>query len=219
MTFEEIAEKIGAYQKSGKQLFATSSFQTHSIPMLHVISRVDNSIPIYFINTGFHFPETIEFRDKIAAEFKLNLKDVRSMVPRNQQKDEHGNFYFTSDPDRCCYLNKTQPMEPLLAKYDVWINGVRADQNANRRNMQHEQEAPNNTLRFHPMLEWTSKDIFEYRKAFDLPRHPLEDQGYFSIGCEPCTQKMTVENERGGRWFGLNKTECGLHTDLVKNKE
>lgn len=215
MTFEEIAKQISRYQSEGRRMFATSSFQTHSIPLLHIISRIDPTIPVLFINTGFHFPETLVFRDQIKERLGLNLIDVRSLVARNLQKDSAGQFYFTSDPDYCCFINKTQPVEPFLAEYDVWINGIRADQNANRRNMQTEQAAPFGAVRFHPMLDWNAKMIFEYIRDHQLPRHPLENQGYLSIGCEPCTRKVDLNNDRSGRWFGLNKTECGLHTDLV----
>ena len=216
MDFEGIKKQVLAYKAAGKKLFATSSFQTHSIPMLHLLSRIDKDIAICFINTGFHFPETVRFRDQIAERLGLNLVDVKSLVPRNMQRNSQGNLYFTSDPDYCCFLNKTQPLEPILMQYDVWINGIRADQNANRRSMGIEQKAPHGAVRFHPMLDWTSKMIFDYIKEYDLPRHPLENQGYLSIGCEPCTRKFDFENDRGGRWFGLNKQECGLHTDLVE---
>lgn len=216
MTIPEIKTYLERYRQMGKKMFLTSSFQTHSIPLLHIVSTIDRDIPILFINTGFHFPETIAFRDEITERFGLNLIDVRSFSSKLDQRDAEGNFYFTSDPDRCCFLNKTQPLEPYLMAYDVWINGVRADQNANRKNMKTEQNAPNGVVRFHPVLDWTSKMIFDYAKEHDLPRHPLEDKGYFSVGCEPCTQKYDANDGRDGRWVGLNKTECGLHTDLLK---
>ena len=211
-----IREYINRYNDEGKKMFASSSFQTHSIPMLHIISSIDNAIPVYFINTGFHFPETIAFRDKVAQDFGLNLVDLESLVPKNQQRDEDGNLYFASDPDYCCFLNKTQPMAPVLQQMDVWINGVRGDQNANRKAMQVEAKTPQGALRYHPMLHWTSKMIFDYAKQHNLPKHPLETQGYLSIGCEPCTRKFSFDNDRGGRWYGMKKTECGLHTDLIK---
>ena len=215
MGYEEIRSQIARYREEGKKLFATSSFQTHSIPMLHLLSRVDRDIDVLFINTGYHFPETLRFRDQVAELLGLKLVDVKSLVPRNLQRDANGQLHFTSDPDLCCYLNKTQPVEPALIEYDVWINGVRRDQNANRRDMRVEQRAPHGCLRFHPMLDWSSKMIYDYIREHDLPRHPLEDAGYMSIGCEPCTRKIDLDNDRSGRWFGLNKTECGLHTDLV----
>lgn len=210
-----IRRQIEKYLGEGKRMFATSSFQTHSLPMLHILSRIEKSIPVYFINTGFHFPETVSFRDHVSAEFGLNLVDLQPLVSKSQQRDKGGNLFFTSDPDYCCFLNKVQPLEPVLARYDVWINGVRADQNANRKNMQAEQKTPQGTLRYHPMLQWTDRMIFEYIREHHLPRHPLEEKGYMSIGCEPCTRKADLENSRDGRWFGLNKTECGLHTELI----
>ncbi len=216
MNIEKIVKYIENYKKENLKLFLTSSFQTHSIPLLHIISQIDNSIPVFFINTGFLFPESLVFRDQITDLLGLNLINISSSVSRIYQRDCHGHFLFTSDPDRCCFINKTQPMETVLAEYDVWINGIRADQNANRKNMKIEQEGAFSCKRFHPILDWDNKMIFDYIKKYNLPKHPLEAKGYLSIGCEPCTQKFNAENDRSGRWAGLNKTECGLHTDLVK---
>ena len=131
--------------------------------------------------------------------------------------DGDGNFYFACDPDHCFYLNKIQPLEPVLIEKDIWINGIRADQSAHRKKMGVMVNGPFGTRRYHPMLGWTSKDIYYYRKLYDLPPHPLEEKGYLSIGCEPCTRKMDLSgDERQGRWFGLKKTECGLHTDMIE---
>lgn len=215
MQFDEIKIYLDRYRSENKKVFITSSFQTHSIPLLHIISRIDKTIPVFFINTGFHFPETIKFRDSVIEKLGLQMVDLHSMVSRNLQRDQQGQFYFTSDPDYCCFLNKTQPMEPVLAEYDVWINGIRADQNANRKSMQVEQAAQKGAIRFHPILDWNMKMIYDYIREYNLPKHPLENQGYMSIGCEPCTRKVDLTNDRSGRWFGLNKTECGLHTDLA----
>jgi phosphoadenosine phosphosulfate reductase len=216
MNVEGINHQLEKYRSLGKKMFVTSSFQTQSIPLLHILSNVGKDIDVLFINTGFHFPETITFRNEVVAAFGLNVIDVRPSVPKIQQKDGEGQLFFLSDPDYCCYLNKTQPLEPYLMQYNVWINGVRADQSAARKKMKTEQAAPFGTLRFHPMLDWTSKDIYEYRKQYALPEHPLDAEGYRSIGCVPCTQKFDLSDERSARWFGMNKTECGLHTDLIK---
>jgi phosphoadenosine phosphosulfate reductase len=217
MKFEEIKNKIEDYKKNGKKLFTTCSFQSHSLVLLHILSRIDKNIPVYFINTGFHFPETLEFKDRIAKEFGMEVISLSSDIPKIQQKDSHGRFLFTSDPDYCCHINKVKPMEPILYKYDVWINGVRADQSETRKNLSVEQKTSTGCIRFHPMLDWTSKMIFEYQKQHNLPKHPLEEKGYFSIGCEPCTRKFNLDfDARQGRWFGLKKTECGLNTELAK---
>ena len=216
MDFDNIEKKIRAYQEEGKSLFTSSSFQSHSIVLLHILSRIDRNIPVYFINTGYHFPETITFRDEITDLFGLNLIDKKPNIPKSLQKDASGKLLFTSDPDYCCHLNKVIPMDEALIEHDIWINGVRGDQSAVRKAMLVEQPAPHDTLRFHPMLDWTSKMIYEYQKEFNLPKHKLETQGYLSIGCEPCTRKFDLEmQERESRWFGMNKTECGLHTALI----
>jgi phosphoadenosine phosphosulfate reductase len=216
MNFEGIKEKITLYRNEGKSLFTSSSFQSHSLVMLHIISRIDKTIPIYFINTGYHFPETVKFKDHITSVFGLNTIDLKSEVPKHMQRDSEGRLLFTSDPDHCCYLNKTQPMDSALRSHDVWINGVRADQSSVRAAMKVEQPAPYNTIRFHPMLDWSAKMIWQYQKEYNLPTHPLEEKGYVSIGCEPCTRRLDPGmQEREARWYGLKKVECGLHTELV----
>ena len=217
MDFEAIKTQIEKYKSEGKKVFTTSSFQSHSIVLLHILSRIDKSIPVYFINTGYHFAKTIEYRDLITEKFGLKVIDIKSPTPRHLQKDASGKLLFTSDPDFCCHLNKVVPLDLILADNDVWINGVRGDQSAVRKAMKVEQAAPHDSVRFHPMLDWTSKMIYDYQKEFDLPKHPLESSGYFSIGCEPCTRKFDLEmQERESRWYGMNKTECGLHTELIK---
>ena len=216
MIIVEIKNQIEKYTRSKKKIFVTSSFQTQSIAMLHILSSIVEDINVMFLHTGFHFPETISFRDKVVELLGLHLVDVKSLVPKIQQKDRNGQFYFVSDPDYCCFLNKTQPLEPYLMQYDVWISGVRADQSATRKKMKVEQQGPFDIIRFHPMLDWSAKQIYEYRQLHQLPEHPLDKKGYQSIGCVPCTRKFDLSNERSARWFGMNKTECGLHTDLIK---
>lgn len=216
MNVNQIKAKIEEYKALGKTLFTSSSFQTHSIPLLHILSETDRSIPVYFLNTGYHFPETLTFRDQIASMLGLNLINLKPETPKIMQLDPDGKLLFTSDPEHCCFLNKTQPMERVMVQYDVWINGIRGAQNAHRNSMQSEQTAKYGIIRFHPIIDWTDKDIYEYRKKYNLPEHPLESKGYLSIGCEPCTRKLDPEMDaREARWYGLNKTECGLNTDLV----
>ena len=216
--FTEIKEQIEKYKAKNLKIFASSSFQTQSVVLLHILSEIDNSIPIYFLNTGYHFPDTLAYRDLLAELLKLNVINLVSDIPKIQQKNEKGNLLFTSDPDYCCYLNKVQPLEPVLKEKDVWISGVRADQSATRQKMNREGKAQYDVFRYHPMLGWTSKMIYDYIREKNLPKHPLEEKGYMSIGCQPCTIKMEIDpndNSRSGRWFGMQKTECGIHTDLI----
>jgi len=214
---EQILSRLQVYAERDQKMFTTSSFQTHSMVLLHIISRSKVAIPVYFINTGYHFPETVAYKEQIADRFGLDVIDLYAETPKIMQKDSGGKLLFASDPDYCCYLNKTQPMEKILHSHDIWINGVRRDQNKFRSSLAVEESAPFGSMRFHPMLDWNARMIFQYIKEFDIPRHPLDEQGYLSIGCEPCTRKRHPDiDEREARWYGLNKTECGLHTDLIK---
>lgn len=220
MDYTNIKIKLETYRQEEKKLFTTSSFQSHSLVLLHIISRVDSTIPVYFINTGYHFPETLRFRDEVTERFRINTIDLKPEISRHLQRDHEGKFLYASNPDHCCHLNKVQPMEFLLKSHDVWINGVRADQSSARAAMEIEQPARYGCMRFHPMLDWTARMIFQYQKEYQLPKHPLEDKGYASIGCEPCTRKLTSDmQEREARWYGLKKTECGLHTELIEQSK
>ena len=211
-----IRRQVARFLEDGRKPFITSSFQTHSIPLLHILAGFSSDVPVYFINTGFHFPETLSFRDQIAELLGIEVKDTKPLACKSLQCDADGNLLFAADPDHCCYLNKTQPLEPVLIEKDVWISGIRADQSEHRSSVGALEPGPFDTVRYHPMLDWNSREIFYYRKQHALPPHPLEARGYLSIGCEPCTQKIEAAGDgRRGRWFGLKKTECGLHTDLL----
>ena len=216
---ERIGEKLQEYKSSGKTSFVSSSFQTHSLPLLHIISRFEPEIPVYFLNTGFHFPETIAFRYEIADLFGLNIIDAVSPVSKAGQRDANGKFFFVNNPDHCCYLNKVLPLEPVILSHDIWINGVRRDQTKFRSQLNEEEPMADGKMRYHPMLDWTSKMIWEYRKEFNLPEHPLEAQGYLSIGCMPCTRSFVEGSDnRQARWAGTSKDECGIQTEFVSVK-
>lgn len=215
-----IQNELEAYREKGLKPFISSSFQSHSLPLLHLISQYEPDCPVYFLETGFHFAETLEFVAFVSKEFGLNLKFLRSPIPKSNQRNKAGAFYYTSEPDTCCYLNKVLPMDTVLASHDIWISGVRKDQNVNRASFEREMPGAQNTLRYHPILDWTSAMISEYRSHYKLPEHPLEAQGIQSVGCAPCTQKpgqFSFGESRDGRWSGMKKTECGLHTELVKS--
>ncbi len=212
MDIHRIKEKINNYQSEGRRLFATSSFQTRSVVLLHILSRIDKNIPIYFINTGFHFAETIQYKDAVAKLLGLQVINLLPHVPKSMQTNAQGNLMFTYDPDYCCYLNKVQPVEALFEQYDVWINGIRAHQNNYRQGLREEETMPQGTIRYHPLLSWTTGEVEAYIDQHGLPLHPLEAKGYKSIGCEPCTRPVNGgEDEREARWHGMKKTECGLH--------
>lgn len=199
-----IDDTITNWVKGQKKIITSSSFQSHSIPLLHLVSKIDLQIPVYFLNTGFHFAETLAYKNEITTLLGINTIDLVSATDKIFQKDNFGRFLYTSEPTYCCYLNKILPMEEVLIENDIWIAGVRKDQTSTRNSFNEIEEGPHNTKRYHPILNWTSKMIYEYQQAFNLPSHPLEESGFLSVGCEPCTSKY-ISSEREGRWQGLKK--------------
>jgi len=213
-----ILHHLRAYQSKGLSLVASSSFQTQSVPLLHILSTLDEPVPIIFINTGYLFPETLIFRDQIVDSLGLQLIEVRPSISKSEQRDAEGRLLYVNHPSRCCELNKVEPMGRVLAGFDVWISGVRSDQTTARRLLKLEQPGPSGVTRYHPMLDWSAEDIEHYRITEDLPAHPFAARGIVSVGCEPCTT-MTIDacaGHRSSRWRGRAKTECGLHTELAQ---
>jgi len=212
---DNFRRKLESYREAGLRMFVSSSFQTHSIPLLHLVSRFGPDIPVYFLDTGFHFPETRIFRNRVVEQLGLKLVSVESPVPKTAQRDGQGMFLYASDPDQCCYLNKVLPLEPVLKMHDVWIAGLRRDQTGFRNDLPEETPGLHGTVKYHPMLDWNSKMIWDYRKQYDLPENPLEARGYLSIGCKPCTRRWNESDDaRSGRWVGTTKEECGIHTEF-----
>ena len=194
------------------KIVVSSSFQNQSMPLLHMISRCAPEIIVLFIDTGFHFPETIAFRDQIVDHFNLNIEIVKPDKSKQEFLSENGELYLRQ-PDACCQLNKTLPFQKAIAGQSAWISGIRRDQTTNRAEIPIISQHPFLPLfKIAPLAGWTSKDVEAYIKMHDLPTHPLNLQGYQSIGCLPCTTPVTAnEDERAGRWRGIDKEECGIH--------
>lgn len=197
------------------KVFATTSCQTNSVVLLHLLQRFRPETEVFFLNTGYLFPETLQFRDQVAQFFNLKITTLRASSPSLFQRNACGRQLYAVDPDLCCHLNKITPLEPIIQSHDIWINGIRGTQSATRKQMKRFQSIQQNVVRYHPLLNWDSRMVYYYIEEYQLPKHPLEHKGYRSIGCQPCTRSYLDEADgRGGRWQGLNKTECGLHTTL-----
>jgi phosphoadenosine phosphosulfate reductase len=199
-----------AVEEFGAGAFATSSFQTQGMPLLHLISQHAPRMMVFFLDTGFHFPETYEFLKRVSARFSIRSIVVTSSVswmPEAEQALERG------DTDHCCNLLKVRPLQNLLTvqaqlRSSCWISGVRHDQTRARVGLQGRESTEQGVTRIHPMLDWTSDQVDEYIESHGLPRHPLTARGYPSIGCEPCT---VPGDGRSGRWPGQPKEGCGIH--------
>ena len=210
-TKTEIQSQLKTFHDERRKVWLTSSFQTQSLPLLHMLSQMAPEVPVILIDTGFLFPETYSFARQLAGEWGLDLVQIRSQRTYHDQRTPSGHFLFTEDIDRCCQVNKVEPVQRLIQPGDVWISGVRRDQSTIRAAKQRIETDARGVIRYHPMLNWTGRDVYRYINSYKLPKHPLESQGFVSIGCVPCTRKW-ADPDRGGRWEGSSKTECGLHT-------
>jgi phosphoadenosine phosphosulfate reductase len=189
-----------------------SSFGTESAVLLHLIAQADPSVPVIFVDTLKMFPETLDYRDTLVAAF--GIQNSFTVTPQHDviaKKDETG-LRWSYDPDGCCEIRKVEPMARAKEGLDTWISGRKAFQSVTRQNIPRF-EVENGRLKLNPLGDWTKTDLEAYFAEHDLPRHPLEAQGYLSIGCEPCTSKVQEgEDPRAGRWRGWDKVECGIHT-------
>jgi phosphoadenosine phosphosulfate reductase len=186
----------------------TVSFAGGGVVLAHLISRIDPTVPVIFLDTRFHFPETYEFKQRFVEQYGLNLVELTPLT-------DPGPLYKT-DPDRCCFLRKVEPLERAIVGFDAWISAVRQDQSDSRAATQlveYHEIAGRPIVKVFPLAHWTRSEVWRYIRENGVPYHPLLDQGYTSIGCWPCTRPTAPgETERAGRWSGTGKTECGLHT-------
>jgi len=202
------------------QIVLSSSFQTQSLPLLHMASQIRRDILIFFLDTGYHFWETLMFREQLASQWHLNILDLY----RDTRWDEFARGRVRSlpgdDPNLCCYIHKVDPMQRALKDMKAWISGIRRDQTTTRAQAKILELQDDGLVKINPLLNWTRTDVKHYLEENKLPRHPLLQKGYQSIGCAPCTVAVGVnEDERAGRWSGRGKTECGLHTSMFKHKD
>lgn len=194
-----------------------SSFGTESAVLLALAAEVDPAVPVIFLDTGRHFGETLRYRDRLVA--RLGLKDVRSIGPEDAvDTEDRDGMLWHRDSDRCCFLRKVLPLRRALEGFDAWITGRKRYQGG-LRTLLTPIEVEDGHIKFNPLANWSREDIDREFAARSLPRHPLEQEGFLSIGCMPCTARLNSEqdgNRRAGRWPGTEKTECGIHLSAAR---
>jgi phosphoadenosine phosphosulfate reductase len=193
----------------------TCSFQAEDMIVLALLKNHLPDVPVLFLETGYHFSDTYRFRDQIAAEWKLNLINVLPTKTVEQQESEFGILY-REDPAKCCQLRKVEPLMESLEPFEIWFTGLRREQSPTRKNLKkvehHRLPTGKTLLKVSPLADWTWAQVWEYTGKRGLSYLPQYDQGYLSIGCEPCTAiPADPTNPRSGRWSG-KKLECGIHT-------
>ena len=208
----DVPSVIARELEAGGQPCVTSSFQAECVVLVHMLQGLVPGLPVLFLDTFHHFPETLAYRDEIADRWKLNVINLRAEQPAV-------GLWQQSTQD-CCGRHKVGPLFRALQDYDVWFTGLRREQSPSRANLQEVEPFAlpgGKTLRkISPLASWTTRQVWAYAKAHDIPLLPLYAQGYTSIGCEPCTSlPLDPSNERSGRWAG-EKLECGIHIQPVK---
>ncbi len=201
-------------QQTQHDLCVTNSFQAEDMVVLHMVRRTLPDVPVIFLDTGYHFAEVYEYRDRMARSWSINLINLLPELTVPEQEATFGILNQT-DPSRCCDLRKVKPLFAALERYMLWFTGLRREQAKSRAALQPVEDFALPTVRtirkISPLADWITKDVWHYASQHNIPLLPLYDKGYSSIGCEPCTTLPLDPNDsRSGRWGG-QKQECGIH--------
>lgn len=207
-----------AIERYASKVVLACSFGAEDVVLVDMISRIDPSVPLFYLDTDFLFPETYKTRDRIIERYKLqprNVLSVKSLLTPERQAEQYGDALWTTDPDRCCRLRKVEPLTRVLKGFDAWITGIRRDQSPTRANAKLiEWDHTFQLVKVNPLAKWTWADVWTYIKIYEVPYNELHDRNYPSIGCTHCTKPVVPgEDPRSGRWQGSAKIECGLHKD------
>jgi len=208
-------ELVGLFLQKHRKACITCSFQAEGMVVLDFARKIEPDIPVLFLETGYHFPETYAYRDRMAAEWRLNLVNLVADSSVAEQEAAHRKLYQTA-PDRCCHLRKVEPLLRGLHPYDTWFTGLRREQSPTRANLaaveQHALPGGKTITKVSPLAFWSWKQVWNYLGERQIPVLPLYELGYSSIGCQPCTGlPLDPGDARSGRWAG-RKLECGIHT-------
>ena len=207
----------------GEALFgpvaAVTSFGAESAVLLHLIASIAPNAPILFIDTGFHFAETLQYRDTLVNQLGLSSVRTIRLDPLSEKRSDPSGKLRVIDPDACCALRKVSVLQRALAPYSGWVAGQKRYHGDERSRIDRlAWDADQSKWKFNPLADWTAADLLRYQTQHQLPGHPLASAGFRSIGCAPCTTAVGVgEDVRAGRWRGTQKRECGLHrpADLI----
>jgi len=207
-----VNQQIAAAMK--EDICVTSSFQAEDMVVVHLVREAIGDVPVIFLDTGYHFSETYEYRDRLAQEWNLNLVNVLPQLTVAEQESQFGILNQTA-PDRCCGMRKVGPLFASLEPYRLWFTGLRREQAKTRANLQPVDPFTLPTgkqlQKISPLADWSTRDVWQYAGQYGIPLLPLYEKGYTSIGCEPCTSlPFDPDDPRSGRWGG-RKQECGIH--------
>jgi len=198
-------QRVSELFRDFSRVLFTSSFGTSSAVLLHLFHEAKPDLPVYFLDTTYHFAETLEYKAQLAQLLNLQVIDVKPEEWKNTFTREDHTWH--KDPDLCCSINKVEPLDRLSPEFEVWVSGLMRSQNKFRQR-QNIFEEKNGILKFYPIIDMDEAAAKNYMEKHQLPSHPLQAHGYNSVGCFHCTTKG---KGREGRWANRSKTECGLH--------
>jgi phosphoadenosine phosphosulfate reductase len=212
------------WEKFGAKAAIGTSFQGSGIVIMHHAWKLGLPFSAFTVDTGLLFPETLELKTKLEQRFGFEIESLHPDQTVEEQAAESGPELWKRHPDTCCVLRKVVPLQKKLTRLDVWITGLRRQQSETRQRTQILELYKFDVLhdlyifKLNPMATWSRDAVRDYLRKHDLPSNPLQDQGYRSIGCMPCTRPVgDNDGERAGRWTGFDKSECGIHTFLGNN--
>lgn len=205
-----------AIERYAPKIVLACSFGAEDVVLVDMVHRIDPSVPLFYLDTDFLFPETYTTRDRITERYNLKpaqVLQIKSLLTPAGQAERHGEALWAKDPDQCCKIRKVEPLTRVLKGYDAWITGIRREQSPTRASAKLiEWDNTFGLVKINPLAKWTWADVWTYIKVYEVPYNELHDRNYPSIGCTHCTKPvMPGEDSRSGRWQGREKTECGLH--------
>jgi len=209
-----------AWNTFGSKAAIGTSFQGAGLVMIHHAVQLGLPFPVFTLNTGLLFPETVALKKRLEDFFQIDIESLLPVQTVAEQAAELGDKLWETQPDTCCYLRKVAPLQQKLTQLEVWITGLRRQQSETREKTRILELYKFDVLRdayilkLNPMANWKREEVWEYLHENKIPYNPLHDRGYHSIGCWPCTKASSGDNERAGRWTGFDKAECGIHTFL-----
>jgi phosphoadenosine phosphosulfate reductase len=199
----------------------STAFGVEGCALIDMAVKLDPKVQVFTVDTDFLFPETYELMTRISERYGIEIKRVKGTVSKDEQERQYGVALWDRNSDACCALRKVEPTQRAVADLDAWFAGLRRDQSKTRAHIalleryDHEDGTP--LVKVNPLASWTRNDTWKYVMSHDVPYNPLLDQGYKSIGCWPCTRPVeSGADERAGRWAGSGKTECGIHTFMIR---
>ena len=198
-----------------KKVIMGTGFGPPGIVLLDMLFKVTKDISVFYIDTDFFFDQTYDLKNKLEKKYNITFLKFNTELTPEMQKKQYGDKLWEADPDACCNLRKVLPLKEALANYDLWITGIRKKQTQVRKNANLiEFESRFEVIKINPLINWTHDDVWDYIRVHNLPYNPLHDSSYPSIGCKQCTSPICAgDDDRSGRWKGIKKTECGLHSN------